>query len=374
MARCTACRRTFQVEAEHVRRRVGVATSADDDALAQAAASAGDSTAALRALSADESVDEDPSARSGAHELLDLPGHAAHAGESVRHGFGAVVFRMRTLSAAQWIGLVLAMAALVGLARLLPGRVWPRSEDADTAAVRLPLRPRLAEPASPSLVLGEAVPVMATVWQPVAADFEPPELSGAVSLEELRWRADTGGRSALQCVLSRSDAMVRIDSTLHVQVSAGVGRHRLMRSSLTIPVLMPDTAVSLAVPAPAGMMGEPQPAVWLEAGPPLPDAVPLTVHGVKLEMYRGLETLRISAVNPTQRYLRPTRFVVTAWDAAANVVGIWTLNYRPLIEPTAQVEMSAPIAVGDVSVARWEAIGVAMPAGGLSVEGLNWDR
>jgi hypothetical protein len=143
---------------------------------------------------------------------------------------------------------------------------------------------------------------------------------------------------------------------------------------MNIPVLMPDTAVALSLPAPAGMMGEPQPVIWLEVGTPMPEAVPLTVIDVKLENHRGLEALRLQAVNPTQRYLRPTRFVVTAWDAAGSVVGMWTLDYRPLIEPTAQVEMSAPIAVSDTAIARWEAVGVAMPAGGLSSDAVDWGR
>jgi hypothetical protein len=373
VARCTACRRTFQVEPEHVRRRVGADALADEDALAQAAAEAGDSAAALRALSRDESVDEDPSARSGAHELLDLPGHAGHAADSARRGFGVVVLRMRSLTAVQWVGLVAFVAVLVGLARLAPEGVWPWTRPTPTATP-LPVRPKLPEPASPSVVLGDAGPVVASLWQPVGADFEPPELSGAVSVQELRWRADAGGRTSLQCVLARSDAMVRINSTLHVQVSAGVGRHRLIRSSMNIPVLMPDTAVALSLPAPAGMMGEPQPVIWLEVGTPMPEAVPLTVIDVKLENHRGLEALRLQAVNPTQRYLRPTRFVVTAWDAAGSVVGMWTLDYRPLIEPTAQVEMSAPIAVSDTAIARWEAVGVAMPAGGLSSDAVDWGR
>lgn len=374
VARCTSCRRTFQVEPELVRRRVGTAAGSDDDALAQAAASAGDGTAVLRALSADESVDEDPSARSGAHELLDLPGHAAHVDDAGRRNLGTLLLRMRRLSTLKWAGLVVAVAAVVGLARLLPERMWLRGADPDAAATRTPVRPRLVEPASPSVVLGEAVAVVASVWQPVAAGFEPPDLSGAVSIEELRWRTGTDGHSTLQCVLSRSDAIVRIDCVLHVQVSTGVGRHRLMQSSLKIPVLMPDTPVSLALPAPAGMMGEPQPTVWLEVGPPLPDAVPLTIQAVTIEAYRGLEALRVSAVNPRQRYLRPTRFIVTAWDTMERVAGIWTLDYRLLIEPTGQVEISAPIALGGVQVARWEAIGVAMPAGGLSSDVVDWGK
>jgi hypothetical protein len=374
VARCAGCRRSFQIEPQHVRRHMGVALSPQDDALERAAVDAGDSAAALRALSTDESVDEDPSSRSGAHELLNLPGHAAHAAESARRGLGVIALRIRTFSVIHWSAMAIALLGVVALVRFMPAGVWPRTGGADTTGPPLPQRPRLVEPASPSLVLGEAAPVAAAVWQPVAADFQPPPPSGAVRFEELGWRADAGGRSALQCILLRSDAMVRINSTLHVQVSAGVGRHRLMRSSLTIPVLMPDTPLALVLPAPAGMMGEPQPTVWLEAGPPLPDAVPLTIDDVRVETHRGMESLRLSAVNATQRYLRPTRFVATAWDVTDSVVGIWTLDYRPLIEPSARVELSAPVTLSGLPIARWEAIGVAMPAGGLSADIVDWGR
>ncbi len=372
VTRCGGCRRTFQVEQSQIRRRVGAAAEMDRDALADAAADASGSAVGLRALSMDESVDEDPSARSGAHELLDLPGHAAHAADTARRGLGALVHRARTWSAPQWAGVLAVLVVLAGLSRLLPGGAWRDPGEVEEQSDQAPLRPQIDEPAQPSVVLGEAVPVVAAVWQPAAAEFTAPQSSGALTFDALGWRTDAGGRLALRAVLVRSDAAIRTGATLHVMVSAGVGRHRLMRSSVAVPLLLPDTPVEVSLPAPVGMMGEPEPTVWLEPGQVVPDALPLVVSQVRVESARGLDSVRVSAVNPTRRYLRPTRFVVTATDAKGIVAGMWTIDYRPLIEPGARLELSAPVALGDAQLARWEATGVAVPAGGLSSDVVDW--
>lgn len=372
VARCAGCRRTFQVEPNGLRRRVGSKQDTDSDALAEAAADADGSAVGLRSLSMDASIDEDPSARSGAHELLDLPGHAGHAAESAKRGIDALALRFRTLSPRQWVGLVVGLVAIMTVMGFFPQYVWQRGSVGDDTPAQLPQRPRMDEPSAPSVMLGEAVPVVAGVWQPVAGGFEPPGQSGALSFETLGWHLDAGGRQALRAILRRSDASIRAGATLHVLVSAGVGRHRLMHSSLAVPLLLPDAPIEVSLPAPVGMMGEPEPTVWLEPGQAVPDALPLVVNEVKIESARGLDAVRVSAVNATARYLRPTRFVVTATDVNGVVAGMWTIDYRPLIEPGATIELSAPVALGETALARWEAMGVAIPAGSLPSESVHW--
>jgi len=353
---CPKCRRTFQIAAEHVQRRVA--------GLAESGGAPLVSEQAVAQIERETSADLDPG-DTGIRQLLHPPGPVALEEED------AWAVRLRRMvgwhavSRWWWIGVAGLVVVGVCVAWWVGGQPQPQSAQntappaATAAAAPVVSTP---DPGPSDWLMLEAQELDPVRWTKIDEPFSPIEKKGPAILRRVQVGPPAlGGRGFSARVLTNGPE-VFVDSTLQLSLLSAEQPGRVIgESEITLPVLIADYEHPLQLMIPAPLSNQMAEVKWsVSLGKQLADAVLLKrVEAATDTSFSSRTVVRVTAYNPTDQSLRSAVFVITALDDQGRVMGQWRVDWQRAVGAWRKVLFAAITPIeGNPSVAHWHVVGV----------------